>query len=483
MSDGYDFKSGQYPYPLNNVASDGGDFCKPFIEGDPTEAVPDEDNFYVICCTPEQMNKIISSIEVGAPIAFPDFYNDVMQLVDQANQFPNSFEGAPCVDICQMIIDCINDPESGVADAIYNLIEGNSWNQSREYGQSQNQMTLASGFNPECDLDILWAQCFGIVERMHEINLDMLAVLEVATNRFEYVADIVGDITLIDESSVDAFLQWVVKIQDSIAENYAAQAVLSYREERACQLFCLCQEDCTINPDRIFEIFNTALTAGLTIEEVIQDVFNYLVAGAWTGSEIADFMFMSQAAIRAMIGRLFDKIGWNDIDTIASLYTEDANDNWMVLCDECPSFWEHVWLGGEGNPVDDGWVIVSGTYDAAPERIIGATVGVTNYMEVSFTFSGPTTLTDISWTGRIKSPENARSVIIVRNASNAIVFEEEIFVTSVTEVERTLTWAGEQAVDDGWRVVIALNAKPISGGAICYVNSITVGGTDTDPFI
>lgn len=351
VSPEYKFYTGQYPYPLNKVLTEGGDFCKPFIEGDPSTAIPDVDNFYIICCTPDQMNKITSSLEVGAPIAFPSFYNDVLQLVDQAVQFPNSFEGAPCVDICQLIIDCINtNPET--AAAILNLVNSNTQANSREYGQSQNTFGFAGGFNPSCDPDILWAQCFGIIETLNTYNEEFFAKLEVSTNPFEFVAEVIGDVTVVDETSIDAILAWIAKVQDDIEENYSAQATLAYRQEVACQIFCQALlGDCQVTATLIFNVFNERLAGSLTIESLITNILNYLVGGTWSGTEIADFMFLAQAGFRSALGVFLEYIGWNDIDLIARLYTNDANNDWETLCDDCGWIWnsdfgadENIWI-------------------------------------------------------------------------------------------------------------------------------------------
>jgi len=240
------------------------------------------------------------------------------------------------VSICNSIIDCINDQDSGVADAITALIAGGSYESSREYGQSQNNSDLSSALNPTCDLDILYGQARQLVDYLDELNTDFFEIYEVASNTYEFIAEVVGDITFIDETSIDAALAWVEFINNSIAENYAAQVTVAYKEEVACEIFCKAQDnDCAITPKILFDIFKDRLSASVTIESVIWDTLDFLAGGSWSGSQIADFMFFSQIALRSQLGKYFGKIAYQDIQTRLSIYSNDPDPDWVTVCDTC----------------------------------------------------------------------------------------------------------------------------------------------------
>lgn len=258
-----------------------------------------------------------------------------------------------CIDFCQEIINCIENPESGVSDAIVNLIGSNSYGDNRELGQSVNDSAIGGGSNPTCDLDVLWAQCYGLVETLDTYNREFFAKLEAMTNVYEFISDVIGDITFIDETSVDALLAWVNKLQDDIAENYDAQSTLTYRQDVACEIFCAVQNNisgCDITPRIVFDVFKDRLSSSVSIEQVLSDTLDYLVGGAWSGTQIADFMFMSQAGFRSQLGRFLQYVGWNSLDSIVRLYVNDANNDWELLCTDCGWTWtsefdvsENIW--------------------------------------------------------------------------------------------------------------------------------------------
>jgi hypothetical protein len=243
--------------------------------------------------------------------------------------------GTNCIDFCQYIIDCINNPESGVANAITGLIGASDYESARNYGQSQNNLDMSSGSNPTCNKDILFGQAMQLVNYIDQLNTDFFEILEVASNFYDFFAEVAGDVTGIDESSADAAIAWVQFIQDSIAENYAAQVTVAYREDLACEIFCAANDDCGITPTLLYDIMKDRLNSSITIEGLLWDVLSFLVDGSWSGSQIADFMFYSQFALRSMIGRYFDYFAWQDIYARLSIYSNDPNPDWIILCTDC----------------------------------------------------------------------------------------------------------------------------------------------------
>lgn len=236
--------------------------------------------------------------------------------------------------ICDLIIECINDPESGVADSILSLIGNSSYELSRSYGQSFNNVSLGDGYNPTCDEDILFGQALQLVEYLDQLNRDFLEIAEVATNRLDLLADVVGDVTGIDESSIDAGIAWIQFIQDSIAENYDAQITQAYLEEIACDIFCRALDvNCAITPTLLYDTFKDRLESDISIDEIMIEVWLYLTSGTWTGQEIADVMFFAQLALRSMIGKYFEKVAYSDINTRIEIYSNDPNPDWSTLCD------------------------------------------------------------------------------------------------------------------------------------------------------
>lgn len=265
---------------------------------------------------------------------------DVIQRVQECAYLTSrNYYGCQMID-CQEIIDCINDPSTGVADAIANVAFNRSAESARDVAQSYNDSSLGDGSNPTCDDDILFGQCLQLVEYLHSLNLDALEVIEVASNPNEFVATVVGSVSGADEASVDAVFQWGEFVIDSISENYLAQVTQLYLEDRACEIFCIAKNNnCKIDPTTLFEVWRARLNATVSITSLINESLLYLVSGVWVGQEIADFMFFSQLAIRSQLGEFFGKIAYSDLDMRLRIYGNDPNPDWQVLCPPCVPTW------------------------------------------------------------------------------------------------------------------------------------------------
>lgn len=239
-----------------------------------------------------------------------------------------------CVDICAEIIACIDDPGSGVADAIQNLILESTYEQSREYAQSLNDSVLTDGSNPTCDKDILFGQCLQLVEYGDQTNKDILEIFEIVSNNYEFWVNIIGALTKQSQSFIDAGLEWALWLQENIEENYDAQVTVAYKEELACDLFCVAKdENCELTPRLIYNVLRDRLESTINIDDIFGNAVTFMVTGSWVGTEIADVMYFGQFAVRAMIGRLLENIGWNDIATRLLIYANDPNSDWTLLCD------------------------------------------------------------------------------------------------------------------------------------------------------
>ncbi len=288
-----------------------------------------------------------------------------------------------CVDICQLIIDCIDDENSGVADTINNIIRPNTQQDSRDYGQSQSGTLLGDGNNTLCNLDVWYGGILNLVEQLNTNNEDALQVFEVVTNINELFADVVGSITGIDESSIDAVLQWITFIQQSIMENYVAQWTTTYRDAVVCDLFCMVTDTCELTPTMLYDYFLGRLNGQLQYESLLDQTLNFLFTGLWTGTEIVDVMMLSQIGFRAQLGKWFDFIGFNSIDVDLRLGFNDPSNDWQLLCQTCPTCVSYGFLISQntfvpanlGGPYEPRALYTSGVgFGANPDQLRGQVI-------------------------------------------------------------------------------------------------------------
>lgn len=398
-----------------------------------------------------------------------------------------------CIDICELIIECINDPESGVSDAILNLVGNSTLAQSRDAAQAENGKNLTGSSNPTCDLDILFGQSLQMVEYFDQVNRDVLEIIEVVTNQAELIADIIGNLTGPDELSIDVILDWVAYVQDSILENYDAQVTQTYLEDVACEIFCIARDqNCAITPTLLYDVFRARLSASVTIESLIEDTLNYLVSGLWSGTEIADFMYFAQFAFRAQVGRFVGKIAWSDVELRLAVYANDPNSDWSLLCD-CPTEWESIidftesqhgfsfLIGSDSDPIGEwqdgvGMVAIVGEYNNQDCKWVFATLEFdeanVTYVNIEGTYTrgydgGQTQLTATS--GQVRNNGN--------NVMDARLNYGDYTIGVPTVVDTTET--GDVTADG---VLLSFRADyngGTSGGGT--VTTMTLRGTGTKP--
>ena len=190
-----------------------------------------------------------------------------------------------------------------------------------------------------------------MVASLNENNSDALQILEVATNINEFVADVVTGIFGIEAPIIQSMLDWALFVQQSILENYEAQWTQQYREKITCDLLCIAMENCKLTPELLINYFYGRLESQLTFTNLLNDSLSFIFTGSWAGTEIVDAMILSQLAIRAQFGIWFGDIGFNSIDVDIRLGFNNANNDWLLICDTCG------WLYNSTFEIDDNnWI-------------------------------------------------------------------------------------------------------------------------------
>lgn len=251
---------------------------------------------------------------------------------------------------CDEVADCIENSEN-VQNAIRNWLNNNYQFSNSDYPPniplpaSQRDADRTGLYNPTCDLDILWAQSFQLVEWMNETITNALEAMEAATNTFE-VAGAVSKITGLDEISVDAAFDYGNLLQDFLAENYAAGYDTAYKNNLACEIFCAGRGDCEISLNDIFNIFKARVenyfgNAGTF--GVLDDVIDYLTGNTIDTSVVVDAAFFllwgGVNLANWIVGGLTKdvEIGTKTLNLLLKLAVNDANNDWELLCTECPA--------------------------------------------------------------------------------------------------------------------------------------------------
>lgn len=339
MPNEYDFFDGQYPRPLKNVISDGGNFTDAFSSGTPENAVPDESNFYIVCCTPAEMLKIQSSLEVGAPIAYPDSYSDVQQIVQQAYEFPNSFEGADCVDLCALIAQCISE-STEVQDAINNYVSGT---QIVGVGTTDGTYETIGDMpvfgNTGCDEDNVYALALQLTDFVNTLITDFFEELEAASNLAEQVSIALSGIPVIGLLPIDEIIDFVQNGFAVVAEGYAAAYDEPLRREISCAIFCQILDDgCFTTFGNLSNLFLDAFLLDFTTLD-LQDVIDWFTQGIFSGDEFVYAMFACVFALMGL-GSEVNGVTAHFIDLAMQAMSNDSDGDWDTYCEDCG---DHPW--------------------------------------------------------------------------------------------------------------------------------------------
>jgi len=197
---------------------------------------------------------------------------------------------------------------------------------------------LAAGSNPTCDLDIVWSQAEQLVDYSNTMITDTLEQVETATNNIE-LAQVITSLPILDELGADAIAGYIELLLDGVAENYAAEFDLAYRNTLACEIFCSAQGDCEITIQKVYDILLARVTGHFgTPGEALSTIGNllsYLVDQDIDGDVVVDTLFFLLWGGAKLINSFIQDVGTTALETIMTLAVNDANSDWETLCD-CP---------------------------------------------------------------------------------------------------------------------------------------------------
>lgn len=349
----YKLPNGQYPYPLNFLASDGGNVSEPFTANDPYVA-DGSNNWYVLCLTPDELKDLISVIEVGAPIAFPDTYNTITQKYMQMREFPNEIPEGSCMDLCQLILNCINDTPA-LQQVIgqystFSAIEDNTVFSS----EAQNTELVDNPVG--CDNDIIFGMTTGIVELLNSISTDMFEIIAQNSSVSGRIGDIIEAIPGVGVLPVDDVFQFVESFLEDLAGLYASKYTVQLANELRCELFCVALPTCTLTLEQARIYYHGKLSISLDTTDWLSTVTGFL-DNVWTGDDI---VFITHYLILDAITRAGSILGFN-INNIAPIIQSMFNDpdgDWATLCESC-SEWEYTFDFLTSSHVSDGFSQVS----------------------------------------------------------------------------------------------------------------------------
>lgn len=257
---------------------------------------------------------------------------------------------------CEDLIECLQplfDAQTEqITNNLLNLQQYGTQNPGQPMTPEQSAADIAAGTNPTCNYDILWAQCLAIIQFTNRAITDTLEIVEAATNVVE-LADLINTIPILqllsENSGFETVTQAINYFQNAVAESYNAQYTEEVEIQLACQLFCLCRDDCQVTVDRLYDM--TVANLGSLLPSDPGDLVDLveIVAGIdFDGTEVVDVCFFFAWGSAKLAQFLFGTyIPVVKLQTLLDLAVNDANNDWELLCD-CPEEWCVSLTGGNG---------------------------------------------------------------------------------------------------------------------------------------
>jgi hypothetical protein len=291
--------------------------------------------------------KVLSALRNGAMMTYgtdgPAVYWEFLKQVD----YP--------VVICEAIIDCIENDED-VQDAIVDMLYANEdfklnlsnfINEHPGGTEFQKLVPLPPGIvdgkilpgNYDCDKDVLWTQCLGLVQTANRMIEDFIQAWEVYTNRGEVIAAVANGIPLVSEatqiSGVAGILDYANQLIDAVGEAYLADYTLDYENDLACVFFCLSGDDCQLTLGEIVDVLNGRVGSNLSTDN-ITELITSLIDLDVTGLNVAD-IYMCFFFNALKLANLLIPVEWGleAFIRVMSIFNEPSDD-WEELCPDCP---------------------------------------------------------------------------------------------------------------------------------------------------
>lgn len=232
---------------------------------------------------------------------------------------------------CAEIVACIeNDPavRQAVQDAMAGLT--NTPGLPSNYQQS--------AFDPVvgCDKDVTYGYCKALWQYIDAVNIDILEVLNEATNQAEAINTLLKIIPAFEQIPVSDVLAWITNLGEYNLDAYNASKTVGLEQQIICDLFCIAvNKGCTITFEDVWDYmliqfggFNFP-TLGATFLELVV----FMVTGVYPSDRIVYLWSLVQLGF-AFIGTEY--LGTSGVQQYALQAQAGNPDNeWSVLCATC----------------------------------------------------------------------------------------------------------------------------------------------------
>lgn len=475
------------PYALRWVkqlswsTTEGDEETSPFVFPDD----PDERISLVFSLSLNEFTKLFSAIEKGATLSYPDEDWPVVW------SFLRNFE-AP-MDICALIAECIaSNPTT--QDAIRQFVTGDDAINAQSSQDAafpfvpSSQLATNFGDVADCNPDYLFNVTSVLVDILDEITEDIFEIIEVATNALERGELLVSGFPALGLLPFDEIIGLAEQLAEEVQEEYLSEFTETLRDQIRCDLFCLSRENCDFQIEDAIAYYETKLGESLpqNIDDALQAMGEYILFGSLPGPTAVYAMHLFVLAGL----RIAQSVAGVSFTTLALRLTaaaDTANNDWLVLCDECAYTWEHIF----DFTVDDHDFALWGTFTGTPGTWVSGEGWVSGFAEaggfayqmvqINCTFD-PTNITYMEVTYNLVNGTNGGLTRLLDTSTATLASS-----TVIPPNGNGQTFAGSGTAVNAEYVGLRVQAGNLAGntdpGGTCTVTRLVVRGTGTNPFI
>jgi len=265
------------------------------------------------------------------------------------------------LDICQLIADCINDPNSPARQALKDALSDTE-NPVLPPGTSPvNPNTIidptpsSNNLLIDCDPDKIYGLCVQIVDFTDSLITDALQLIETASNAVEATIIVTDDIPILGQS-----LDMLDFVLETGAELYASGFTIEKRQELICDLFCLGQSNCALSIADIADYFFNLYSS--TYPSSVDTLLTQLALIA-SGEDMVNGLFSLCWAVFSAGEKWLGVQNVEQIAMIAASFNNDPDGDWTTLCEDCPNIiadYDHILTSG--TPIETSGLDTGKTY-------------------------------------------------------------------------------------------------------------------------
>ncbi len=484
----YSFRKGLYPYPLKYLPSDGGTVPDVFVPGN-AAVQSGTTNWYIFCLTPEQLQGFRNIINVGSPIVYQDEFQTWWQRWAQLEQFPNTIPEDSCLDLCQLIIDCINNtPE------LQQLIQNQALAAAVEPDAEADSSILATDLisdTTNCDDDKIFGAITGLIDLINNLAEDFIQILQDQNNTIGRLAQLIETIPGVGELAPADLGELLESFIEDMEQLYLAAYTQALRDEYRCDLFCDYRIDCNFSFLEVFQYFENKVTGSISLDS-FDDFIGFYITGQFTGETLVAAW---HAFVMGILAYGSSVLGINEdqmVRMVSALFN-DPDSDWQTLCTDCGWVWnsdfandQNIWQPFTGTYGDYATYTASVGFESVDSQ-----TGTTTYSRLlqietqEFTPTIIDTITvnfDLSKALFTTPTVTAFNIVAIKNDNSTVRVDiENQNINSGNGIEQTLQ-VNETDIKR-IRVLIRCSARDtVTYGGSITLNQITVVGGGDNPF-